>query len=81
LFGLSGFRKILDFCEEFCSDVDMVCWRMMFREVVRQIGSAWMLGCQLLFSVSNIFLPIYSNFSNPAVFLSIPVIAAVICSQ
>jgi len=27
------------------------------------------------------FLPIYSNFSIPAVFLSIPVITAVICSQ
>ncbi len=39
------------------------------------------LGCTLLFSVRNIFLPIYSNFSIPAVFLSIPVIAAVICSQ
>ena len=39
------------------------------------------LGCQLLFSVRNIFLPIYSNFSIPAVFLSIPVITAVICSQ
>jgi hypothetical protein len=39
------------------------------------------LGCTLLFSVRNIFLPIYSNFSIPAVFLSIPVITAVICSQ
>ena len=39
------------------------------------------LGCRLLFSVSNFFLPIYSNFSIPAVFLSIPVIATVICSQ
>ncbi len=39
------------------------------------------LGCQLLFPVSYIFLPIYSNFSTPAVFLSIPVITAVICSQ
>jgi len=29
----------------------------------------------------EIFLPIYSNFSIPAVFLSIPVITAVICSQ
>jgi hypothetical protein len=36
------------------------------------------LGCWLLFSVSNIFLPIYSNFSIPAVILSIPVITAVI---
>ncbi len=39
------------------------------------------LGCTLLFSVRNMFLPIYSNFSIPAVFLSIPVITAVICSQ
>ena len=43
--------------------------------------SGFRLGCQLLFSVRNIFLPIYSNFSIPAVFLSIPVITAVICSQ
>jgi hypothetical protein len=38
----------------------------------------FVLGCWLLFSVSNIFLPIYSNFSIPAVILSIPVITAVI---
>ena len=47
----------------------------------QNIPFSCMLGCQLLFSVRNIFLPIYSNFSIPAVFLSIPVITAVICSQ
>jgi hypothetical protein len=55
---------------------------MMFVEYAEGYsGNRYRLGCQLLFSVSNIFLPIYSNFSIPAVFLNIPVITAVICSQ